>query len=69
MIDYRMYRRLHPASSVFRFFEVPLHYNIPEISQGDDLPDDDILACFPPAVHAFRFGTKTWGMAHATIAT
>lgn len=55
MVDYNMFRRIHPKKAIF-------------ISQADDLgstamnraepPSDEFLAMLPPQLHAFDFSAK-----------
>ncbi|CAM1504720.1 Fc.00g023110.m01.CDS01 [Cosmosporella sp. VM-42] len=57
MVDYSIFRRLHPQKDIFR-------------TEADDLgtdavdktepPDGEFLAMMPPEIHAFDFATKTW---------
>ncbi|KAL2682746.1 hypothetical protein Neosp_007201 [[Neocosmospora] mangrovei] len=58
MIDYGMYRRLHPTNSLFRMPPgmVTVHDRLLKIEE----PPEDFLYCLPPVIHGFDFTTKTW---------
>ncbi|GAB1316432.1 hypothetical protein MFIFM68171_06642 [Madurella fahalii] len=58
MIDYDMYRRLHPGKQIFRWVATEEERNITDM---DNPPNDDFLACLPPGIHGFDFSTKSWG--------
>ncbi len=57
MVDYNMFKRLHPQNPMF-------------FTQADDLgseamnkkepPGNHFLALLPPTIHAFNLSTKTW---------
>lgn len=57
MIDYHIFRSMHPYNKMFD-------------NQTDDLgaepmakmepPDDDFLAMMPPRIHAFDLANKAW---------
>ena len=59
MVDYNMFRRIHPKKAIF-------------LSQADDLgteamnraepPSDEFLAMLPPQLHAFDFSAKGFSM-------
>ncbi|KAM5353992.1 hypothetical protein ACJ41O_000642 [Fusarium nematophilum] len=63
MIDYNMYRRLHPHNTLFHpeglLYELSGRLST-HVIQNDDNPPDDFLACLPPTIHGFDFATKTW---------
>ncbi|KAI8667212.1 AAA domain-containing protein [Fusarium sp. Ph1] len=58
MIDYDMYRRLHPFNGVFRRLYDP-DWGGDEL-MGIEEPPEDFLYCLPPTIHGFDFTTKTW---------
>lgn len=58
MIDYDMYRRLHPSKHIFRW--VPNEEDR-KVTGMDSPLDDDFLACLPAGIHGFDFSTKSWG--------
>lgn len=58
MIDYDMYRRLHPVNGVFQRPYDPT-WDGDEL-MGIEKPPEDFLYCLPPTIHGFDFTTKTW---------
>ncbi|KAF4459551.1 P-loop containing nucleoside triphosphate hydrolase [Fusarium albosuccineum] len=55
MIDYSMYKRLHPNNKIF--ISNGVRYN--EILESEE-PPEAVLACLPAIIHGFDFATKTW---------
>lgn len=58
MVDYQMYRRLHPLKGIFHT-GIP-HERNKELIEAKEPPEDDLLACLPPTVIAFDFSKKSW---------
>ncbi|RSL62198.1 hypothetical protein CEP54_005805 [Fusarium duplospermum] len=58
MIDYDMYRRLHPRNKIFQKL---LKRGLTEDElMATEEPPEDFLYCLPPTIHGFDFTTKTW---------
>ncbi|KAF7547673.1 hypothetical protein G7Z17_g7565 [Cylindrodendrum hubeiense] len=55
MIDYAMYKRLHPSASIFKFEYLDVEHDWME-----EPPEDIFLACLPPKILVFDFSKKTW---------
>ncbi|KAJ4174860.1 hypothetical protein NW754_005281 [Fusarium falciforme] len=64
MIDYAMYKRLHPTSSTLSSqvhnFALHVTYETHEPFGEAEEPPDEFLYCLPPTIHGFDFTTKTW---------
>jgi len=58
MIDYNMYRRMHPKNPVFQDLRDDLGT---EAMNAEEPPSDEFLAMMPYRIHAFDFGPKSWG--------
>lgn len=58
MIDYDMYRRLHPHNNIFQGLP-NLFWSRDEILESEE-PPEEFLYCLPPVIHGFDFTTKTW---------
>ncbi|KAM6525045.1 hypothetical protein FALCPG4_010608 [Fusarium falciforme] len=58
MIDYDMYKRLHPHNSIFR--TPSYHGSVKDELVANEEPPKDFLYCLPPSIHGFDFTTKTW---------
>lgn len=59
MVDYDMFRRLHPNNPVFSR-ERYGHIRASNEFIGIEEPPDEFLCCLPPQIHGFDFTTKTW---------
>ncbi|CAM1509859.1 Fc.00g001940.m01.CDS01 [Cosmosporella sp. VM-42] len=57
MVDYEMYKRLHPTKDIFR---PNASIRSKELVEGKEPPEDDLLACLPATIHAFDFSKKAW---------
>jgi hypothetical protein len=57
MVDYDIYRRLHPKKAIFSDRTDDLGT---EAMNKTEPPDDDFLAMMPPEIHAYDFSTKAW---------
>ncbi|KAI8668144.1 AAA domain-containing protein [Fusarium keratoplasticum] len=58
MVDYDMFRRLHPSNSAFQL-DPRDHISAFEFSNIEE-PPEEFLYCLPPEIHGFDFTTKTW---------
>lgn len=56
MVDYTMFRRMHPSKSIFVYQKDDLG----EAMNKNEPPDDDFLAMLPAQIHAFDLSTKSW---------
>jgi hypothetical protein len=67
MVDYRTYRRFHPAAPVFIPGKPPTEsysfreQNLSPRLQQKHLPNEEDLYMMPPHVHAFVIQDKKWG--------
>ncbi|KAK0634097.1 P-loop containing nucleoside triphosphate hydrolase protein, partial [Immersiella caudata] len=57
MIDYNMFRRMHPSNFIFMRYHDDLGS---EAMNKEEPPSDEFLATLPPRIHAFDFGSKSW---------
>ncbi|WAO90822.1 AAA domain-containing protein [Fusarium falciforme] len=58
MIDYAMFKRLHPTNSIFEGHSDYTWAN--DQFMGIEEPPEDFLYCLPPKIHGFDFTTKAW---------
>ncbi|KAI8717713.1 AAA domain-containing protein [Fusarium sp. LHS14.1] len=60
MIDYAMYKRLHPQNQALQGPPRPGGmYQDHKLLQVEE-PPDELLYCLPATIHGFDFATKTW---------
>ncbi|KAJ4310210.1 hypothetical protein N0V84_011079 [Fusarium piperis] len=60
MIDYDMFKRLHPNNKVFGEIDDDDYSWDRNDFIGIEEPPDEFLYCLPPEIHGFDFTTKTW---------
>ncbi len=57
MIDYSMFRRMHPQKPIFQDRRDDLGN---KAMNEEEPPSDEFLAVLPPQIHAFDFARKSW---------
>jgi hypothetical protein len=57
MIDYKIFRSMHPSKPIFDDQTDDLGA---EAMAKNEPPDDDFLAMMPPRIHAFDLANKAW---------
>jgi hypothetical protein len=57
MVDYDMFRKMHPSNTMF--YNVVDDLGVAAFNSSDP-PDDDFLAMLPPKIHAFDVNVKAW---------